>query len=1043
MKLVKTETVGQKFQKIIKGSQTKVLELWEKRWFTRYVFPLLLFSLFAFISMREVLGDPGTIGLYHDWFIGPTPELISSFGNAGSHLLSPELGNKIYPTDWLFRLCSIPFAGLGGEVVSKGFLFGSMVVSGLSMYALGRGLRMSYPISLIIGLIFLMTPVVFTRCISGYLYYLFAYAIAPLLILMFIKAIDDPTHRIGYSLAGGLIFGLMATQIQFLVMGAMILLALALADYKRFRTVIPIVFVIFLVAGLMQLPWLLPLAQNQGSAAVLNSQSFLDYHEMRTSPSLWESIRMIGYNIHVYGYKQLAEAGVIPEWVMLLNISFSAVAITALLFKRNKYTIPLGALLVSGIFLAKGISEPGQDIFIFLFQHTPLILFREIWHIVFIPIFAGTVLIGFCLDSITAKYDRKLIYKPWNRRKRKIISYAPAIALASLIIVTNGYPMFRGDFAGYVHTYEINEDYQGLIANLTNDPESYRIYWLPANQPVGYPGIPSAGADPITGNSPKPTNPGEVYIDRPMSRYNMWVITALQHNSTSNIGNLMSIADNKYVILREDFVSRYIYYTDIGPYPDLVKYWGPQLLINNTMAQDDLTVVEDRGNYVLFQNAQDPGFAYLQSQMVIGSPDLGVLTHLSGIMNLTQFGYLTRVDQLAIDNPLFLTKDDPLDVMSQIAGKTYGPGNFAEQLNPNRGWMAGRVWFWYDPLLADSTNNGALAIGDQSMDITIQESRGGELWAKVLTDNESGNIQFLLNGQDQGVFNTSSSAHYLKWIKICDLGSDDSAALTIHSLNGTNYIDQLMVLGADDKSAIDRQLASSDIVDLLTSDTYLMGPNASVESQKAIIPANSWVSRNLTVLKSGDRVAWISFDGNITVDIDGKSYDLTSDGETNAKLNLGAWTPGTMEVNITAHDNSTLGDIWITTDTTSGSLSDVIMQGESEPSAITVKQLSITNFEIKANLTKPTMLALAMPFDSGWRAIVNGHEYSPVPLYTLINGFWINETGDLDIKLVYMPQQSFDLGMEVAFLAIGSSLVIMAVQFIRPKWWERTFSRRR
>jgi hypothetical protein len=836
----------------------------------------------------------------------------------------------------------------------------------------------------------------------------------------------------------------MAAQIHFLVMGAMLLLALAVFERKRYRAVLPIVFIVFVVAGLMQLPWILPLAENSGSTNVLNSQSFLDYHEMTSSPSLWESFRMVGYNIHSYGYKQLADVGVIPGWAMVLDVSFVVVAFSALVFKRNRYTVPMAALLIIGIFLAKGISEPGRDIFIFLFENTPLILFREIWHIVFIPIFAGTVLIGFALGPITSWFSKKIERRPWRRWKKGAVSYVPAVAIASLIIVTNGYPMLRGDFAGYMQTYEINDDYEGLISQFADDPGSYRIYWLPSNQPMGYEGVGLAGVDPVIANSPKATNPAEVFTDREMSRYNMWIVTALQHNSTSNIGNLMSIADNKYVVLREDFISQYANYVDASLYPELYKYWDAQLLNNNTLAQGDLIVVDDAGNYILFQNTQDPGFAYLQSRMVVGSADLGVLTHLSGELNLTDIGYVTSLDQLrGIDagGLLFITKDDPNDVMDQIAGASYNPGDYTDTLNPHRGWTAGRVWFWYDPLLADSTNDGALAIDDQSMDMTIQGKAGGELWAKVLCSNMSGSIQFLLDGRDVGAFNVNTSAHYLKWIKVCDLNSSENTTLTIHSLNETNYVDQIMVVDGKDLSTIEERLSLADVVDLLTPNGYTRGPNVTAGPRYLEIPEGSWASRDISVLKAGDRVAWVTFTGNISVRVDGVSFNLTSMSETTARVDLGAWAPGDMSINITAQADSTLGDMWISTDTISGSLSEMIARGGTAAPVVAVEELSTTKWKVTVNLTEPTMLAFAMPYDSGWVAIVNGHTYSSIALYTILNGFWINETGELTIQIVYMPQQTFELGMDLAFITIGGSLIMIAVQFIRPEWWSRLFKR--
>jgi len=39
-----------------------------------------------------------------------------------------------------------------------------------------------------------------------------------------------------------------------------------------------------------------------------------------------------------------------------------------------------------------------------------------------------------------------------------------------------------------------------------------------------------------------------------------------------------------------------------------------------------------------------------------------------------------------------------------------------------------------------------------------------------------------------------------------------------------------------------------------------------------------------------------------------------------------------------------------------------------------------------------------------------------IPLYSVINGFWINETGNLTIVIRYLPQNWFELGLKISAL---------------------------
>jgi len=77
---------------------------------------------------------------------------------------------------------------------------------------------------------------------------------------------------------------------------------------------------------------------------------------------------------------------------------------------------------------------------------------------------------------------------------------------------------------------------------------------------------------------------------------------------------------------------------------------------------------------------------------------------------------------------------------------------------------------------------------------------------------------------------------------------------------------------------------------------------------------------------------------------------------------------------------------------------------------------------VTINATKPFMLSFAEYYDPLWEARVykNGKlltKIRAVPLYGLINGFWIDATGDnLRIEIRYTPQDWFELGLVISGL---------------------------
>jgi len=86
---------------------------------------------------------------------------------------------------------------------------------------------------------------------------------------------------------------------------------------------------------------------------------------------------------------------------------------------------------------------------------------------------------------------------------------------------------------------------------------------------------------------------------------------------------------------------------------------------------------------------------------------------------------------------------------------------------------------------------------------------------------------------------------------------------------------------------------------------------------------------------------------------------------------------------------------------------------------INYTEVNPTFWKVKVNATKPFMLSFAEAYDPLWEARVykNGkliERVRSIPLYSVINGFWIDETGELEIVIRYTPQDWFELGLAVS-----------------------------
>ena len=103
---------------------------------------------------------------------------------------------------------------------------------------------------------------------------------------------------------------------------------------------------------------------------------------------------------------------------------------------------------------------------------------------------------------------------------------------------------------------------------------------------------------------------------------------------------------------------------------------------------------------------------------------------------------------------------------------------------------------------------------------------------------------------------------------------------------------------------------------------------------------------------------------------------------------------------------------------------------------INVAYINPTLWKVKINATEPFILSFAEAYDPLWEAKVYGNgtlieRVSSIPLYGIINGFWINHTGDLEIVITYKPQDWFELGSVISVSTLVGCIVYLVYDWRR------------
>ena len=114
--------------------------------------------------------------------------------------------------------------------------------------------------------------------------------------------------------------------------------------------------------------------------------------------------------------------------------------------------------------------------------------------------------------------------------------------------------------------------------------------------------------------------------------------------------------------------------------------------------------------------------------------------------------------------------------------------------------------------------------------------------------------------------------------------------------------------------------------------------------------------------------------------------------------------------------------VWIYSVNSPGSrltIEDLFRVREEPAKIISYKRIDPTLWKAKVVAKKSFMLVFAEAYDPLWEARVykDGRlveKVGSVPVYSVINGFWINESGNLTIVIRYVPQDWFELGLKIS-----------------------------
>jgi hypothetical protein len=78
------------------------------------------------------------------------------------------------------------------------------------------------------------------------------------------------------------------------------------------------------------------------------------------------------------------------------------------------------------------------------------------------------------------------------------------------------------------------------------------------------------------------------------------------------------------------------------------------------------------------------------------------------------------------------------------------------------------------------------------------------------------------------------------------------------------------------------------------------------------------------------------------------------------------------------------------------------------------------------NSDEPFLLMFSESYHPMWKAYVDGEEISSIPVYSLVNGFYINKTGNFDVIIYFTGQTYADIGLQISAITLIIVVIILA-----------------
>ena len=323
--------------------------------------------------------------------------------------------------------------------------------------------------------------------------------------------------------------------------------------------------------------------------------------------------------------------------------------------------------------------------------------------------------------------------------------------------------------------------------------------------------------------------------------------------------------------------------------------------------------------------------------------------------------------------------------------------------------------------------------------INIEQAGDHILLVRYLANAKGGSIGIDI-GDRNFLIPTKASCNYFKCdsLSIARL-SKGKHPIEIKNISGFNAVNILALIPvhqfAKRKRELEASLDGKSCVYLLEAETDFEVENTNVCREKEasngrvlVLDRNSSAKCHMNILEEGDYCLQFRLCGGIEVAIDSTLVELHSDSLGFSSCPIQHLNKGEHQVRIVPTEYPSSLDVAWMGPAEKGKIPKEWLAVKDSPSDLSdVVKINSSTMKLHAKAKEAFLLSVAEGYDPLIAAFSDGKKHDSFPVFGLINGFLIDEQGDVDVIVKFLPQFWAKIGIWISL--IFALLLIVCVLF--------------